>query len=134
VPTVQALYAAFAAGDVRAFLSHPADDVRAGGVWADNSAVKVGVRWLTAYSGRDAINGFFAAARQMEIVDQQILDMMEGGRQVAVEFVLEAKLPHCGGCSYRDEEIHLWTFHEDGKVTRLRLYADTAKHIAAFRG
>ncbi|MEO8453032.1 MAG: hypothetical protein ABI647_24800 [Gemmatimonadota bacterium] len=52
-----------------------------------------------------------------------------GGNQVAVEFVLAARVPT--GNHYRDEELHLWTFNEHGQVTRLRHYTDTAKHIAA---
>ena len=133
LPTVQALYEAFSAGDVPSFLSHLADDVQ-WEQWADNRAVAAGVPWLQPYSGRDAVTGFFAAAGQMEIIELQILNMLEGGNEVAVTFVLEAKLPQCGGRSYRDEEIHLWTFDADGKVSRLRHYADTAKHIEAFRG
>jgi ketosteroid isomerase-like protein len=131
--TVQALYAAFGAGDVPAFLSHLANDVQWES-WDDNRAVADGVPWLQPYSGRDAVGGFFAAAAKMEIKDLQILNMMEGGNEVAVTFVIEAVLPECGGRSYRDEEIHLWTFDTDGKVSRLRHYVDTAKHIAAFRG
>ena len=77
---------------------------------------------------------FFAAVGEMEIVELQVLNMMEGGNEVAVTFVFEAKLPSCEGRSYRDEEIHLWTFDDDGKVARLRHYADTAKHIRAFAG
>jgi uncharacterized protein len=50
---------------------------------------------------------------------------------VAAEFVIEATPP--GGFRYRDEEMHLWTFGPDGKVTRLRHYLDTAKHIKAAR-
>jgi ketosteroid isomerase-like protein len=133
LPTVQALYQAFGTGDVATFLSHLADDVQ-WEQWPDNRAVEAGVPWLQPYSGRDAVMGFFAAAGQMEIVDLQILNMMEGGDEVAVSFVLEAKLPQCGGRSYRDEEIHLWTFNANGKVARLRHYVDTAKHIAAFQG
>jgi uncharacterized protein len=83
---------------------------------------------------RRGVGGFFAAAGQMDIVDLQILNMMEGGNEVAVSFVIEAKLPQLGGRSYRDEEIHLWTFDADGKVSRLRHYVDTAKHIEAFSG
>ena len=30
-----------------------------------------------------------------------------------------------------NEELHLWAFGAHGKVTRLRHYTDTAKHIAA---
>jgi ketosteroid isomerase-like protein len=89
---------------------------------------------LKPYKGRDAVGGFLAAAAQMEIVDLQILNIMEGGNEVAVSFVIEASLPQCGGRSYRDEEIHLWTFNAEGKVARLRHYVDTAKHIQAFRG
>ena len=133
LPTVQALYQAFGSGDVPAFLSHLADDVR-WEQWDDNRAVAAGVPWLQAYSGRDAVGGFLAAAGQMEIVELQILNMMEGGDDVAVTFVIEAKLPLCGGRSYRDEEIHLWSFNAEGKVARLRHYVDTAKHIEAFRG
>ena len=133
LPTVQALYQAFGAGDVPTFLSHLADDVE-WEQWPDNRAQAAGVPWLQHYSGRDAVGGFFAAAGQMEIVDLQILNMMEGGGEVAVSFILEARLPQCEGRAYRDEEIHLWTFNPDGKVSRLRHYVDTAKHIEAFRG
>ena len=35
---------------------------------------------------------------------------------------------------FRDEEVHLWTFNDAGKVTRLRHYTDTAKQIAAVSG
>jgi uncharacterized protein len=133
LPTVQALYLAFSAGDVPSFLNHLADDVQ-WEQWADNRAVAAGVPWMQPYSGRDSVAGFFAAVGQMEIVDLQILNMLEGGNEVAVTFIIEAKLPQCGGRSYRDEEIHLWTFDDDGKVARLRHYTDTAKHIAAFAG
>lgn len=133
LPTVQALYEAFNAGDVPSFLSHLADDVQ-WEQWADNRAVAAGVPWLQPYSSRDAVAGFFAAAGQMEIVDLKILNMLEGGNEVAVTFVIEANLPQCGGRSYRDEEVHLWTFDADGKVSRLRHYLDTAKHIEAFGG
>ena len=133
LPTVQALYEAFGSGDVPAFMSHLADDIE-WEQWPDNRAVEAGVPWLQPRSGRDAVGGFFAAAAEMEIVDLQVLNMMEGGNEVAVTFVLEAKLPKCGGRSYRDEEVHLWTFNAEGKVARMRHYVDTAKHIEAFTG
>ena len=46
----------------------------------------------------------------------------------------QGDVPAWGGGRYRDEEIHLWTFDNAGKVVRLRHYTDTAKHIAAFQG
>jgi ketosteroid isomerase-like protein len=131
--TVRSLYTAFRDGDVDAFLALIADDVT-WEAWDDNTAVAAGVPWLQPHTGRDAVGGFFAAIGEMEIVDLQVLNMMEGGNEVAVTFVIEAKLPSCGGRSYRDEEIHLWTFDGDGKVARLRHYVDTAKHIRAYTG
>jgi ketosteroid isomerase-like protein len=131
--TVQAIYEAFGKGDVPAILEMLADDVEWES-WADNSAVKAGVPWMTPRHGKAEAAKFFETAGQMEIVDLQVLSFMEGGDQVAVEFVFEARLPAWGGGHYRDEEIHLWTFDADGKVSRLRHYTDTAKHIAAFQG
>jgi uncharacterized Fe-S radical SAM superfamily protein PflX len=30
----------------------------------------------------------------------------------------------------RNQEVHLWTFDDSGKVVRMRHYVDTAKHMA----
>ena len=131
--TVQSIYEAFGKGDVPSILDVLADDVEWES-WEDNSAVKAAVPWMIPRHGKAEAAKFFETAGQMEIVDLQILAMMEGGDQVAVEFVLEARLPAWGGGHYRDEEMHLWTFNADGKVSRLRHYTDTAKHIAALQG
>jgi len=128
---VQGIYEAFGRGDVPAILAVLAEDVEWES-WDDNSAVRAGVPTMVPRHGKDEVAGFFETAGQMKITDLQIVNMMEGPNQVAVEFVLEADLPTWGGGHYRDEEIHLWTFNAEGKVTRLRHYIDTAKHIAAF--
>ena len=132
LPTVAGIYEAFGKGDVPAILAVLADDVE-WEAWESNSSVDAGVPWMTPRHGKDEVGGFFETAAQMAITDLQVLNMMEGGNTVAVELVIETDLPTFGGGHYRDEEIHLWTFGDDGKVTRLRHYTDTAKHIAAFR-
>ena len=66
----------------------------------------------------------------LHVRDFRVLSIMAGDHQVAAEFVIEADIPSTGG-HYRDEEMHLWTFNAEGKVTRLRHYTDTAKHIRA---
>jgi hypothetical protein len=53
-----------------------------------------------------------------------VLDLLASDRQVGAEVRIVTD-------SYTDEELHLWTFGDDGLVTRLRHYVDTAKHIAA---
>jgi ketosteroid isomerase-like protein len=131
--TVQSIYDAFGKGDVPTILEMLADDVEWES-WVDNSSVRAGVPWMTPLSGRENVARFFEVAGQFEMVDLQVLSFLEGGNQVAVEFVIEVRLPGWGGRSFRDEEIHLWTFDNTGKVSRLRHYTDTAKQIAAFAG
>ena len=132
VATVQGIYEAFGKGDVPAIQAVLADDVEWES-WPDNSSVKAGVPWMVPRNGKDDVVHFFEAVAQMEVVDVQVLGMMEGGNKVAVEFVIEAKVPSSGK-QFRDEEIHVWTFDDKGKVTRLRHYTDTAKQIAVFQG
>ena len=132
IATVQGIYEAFGKGDVPAIQAVLADDVEWES-WADNSSVKAGVPWMVPRHGKDDVVHFFEAVAQMEVVEVQVLGMMEGGNKVAVEFVIEAKVPSSGK-QFRDEEIHVWTFDDKGKVTRLRHYTDTAKQIAVFQG
>ena len=128
--TITKIYDAFGRGDVPAILECLADDV-AWEAWADNSAQSRGVPWLRPRKGRAGAAEFFQyVGTQMEVLDFRVLSMMAGPNQVAVEFVIEAKIASTGG-HYRDEEMHLWTFNEQGKVVRLRHYTDTAKHIRA---
>lgn len=128
--TVQAIYAAFGRGDVPAILTHLHDDV-AWESWSDNTAARAGVPWMQPRQGRAGAGEFFAAVfRDLEVRDFRVLSMMAGPSQVAVEVAIEAKVVATGRV-YRDEEIQLWTFDAVGRVTRLRHYLDTAKHIAA---
>lgn len=128
---VQAIYAAFAKGDVPAILDHLADNV-AWESWANNFAAAAGVNYMQPRKGKQGAAEFFDIVSKFRIRHFEVLNIMTGGNSVAAEFVIEAEVP--GGGVYRDEEMHLWTFNAEGKVSRLRHYADTAKHIAASRG
>ena len=130
VSSVQAVYQAFGQGDIPTILDLMADDV-AWEAWADNHAQAVGVPNLLPRRGKAGVAEFFAEVATYEFTDFQVLSFMDGGHQVAVEVALAAKLPN--GNVVADEEIHLWTFDDTGKVTRMRHYTDTAKHIAAAR-
>jgi uncharacterized protein len=127
--TVNRIYEAFGKGDIPAIINELADDVR-WEQWADNSAQKAGVPWLVARKGKDGAVEFFKIVAGFTIQDFQVLSIMGNGNQVAAEFIIEADVPATGG-HYRDEEMHLWTFNDQGKVIRLRHYTDTAKHIGA---
>jgi uncharacterized protein len=128
--TVAGIYEAFGRGDVPAILERLADDVQ-WEHWSSWTPHQAGVPWLEARSGKPGALEFFQVIGAWTIRDFQVLDLMVSGSQVAAEIVIEVELP--SGATYRDEELHLWTFDGDGKVRRFRHYVDTAKHIAAFR-
>ena len=128
--SVKQIYDAFRRGDIPAILDLLADDVEWES-WADHSGLKANIPWFRHRHGKAGAAEFFGFAAQMTIHDFQVLSIMAGGNQVAVEFVIDADVP--GGGHFRDEEMHLWTFNDAGKVIRLRHYIDTVKHIEAAR-
>lgn len=128
--TVTAIYEAFGKGDIPTILDQMAADIQWES-WADNDGQQAGVPWLQARQGKEGVLAFFQyLGTQMQITEFQVLSIMDGGQQIAVEFTIAVNLPALG-THYRDEEIHLWSFNSEGKVSRLRHYTDTAKHIAA---
>ena len=127
--TVGKIYEAFGKGDIPAILEHIAEDVR-WEAWENNYAQNADVPWLQPGTGKHRVMNFFKIVGEMKFNEFTIKSIMPGPDQVAVELVLEAVLPGTG-VVLRDEEIHLWTFNAEGKVIRMRHYADTAKHIQA---
>jgi uncharacterized protein len=131
VATVQGIYEAFGRGDIPAVLDKLSEDVRWED-WADNHGQRAGVPWMAPRSGRDGAGEFFAIVGGLEIREFSVLAVMAGGDQVAAEIVIDAETPDGG--RYRDEEVHLWTFDDAGRVARMRHYTDTAKHALAAAG
>jgi hypothetical protein len=66
----------------------------------------------------------------MEIQDFQVLDMLASDRQVVVEVQISIAMPDSG--SVTDEELHLYSLNSEGRISRMRHYADTAKQIRAY--
>lgn len=131
--TVLGIYEAFGRGDVPAILDVLAEDITWDGDWADSFAQRDDtIAYMAPRRGVNQVAEFFAAAAALTIHDFQVGDVLVGGDKVAVMVVMDASVP--SGGRYRDEEIHLWTFGADGRVTALRHYTDTAKHLAAARG
>lgn len=129
VATVNSIYEAFGKGDISAIINYLDDNVQ-WEQWADNSSQNAGVPWMKARKGKQGAFEFFNIVGELKVKDFQILSIMGNENQVAVEFVFETDVPSTGS-HFRDEELHLWTFNEHGRVIRLRHYTDTAKHIAA---
>jgi uncharacterized protein len=125
------MYEAFGRGDIPFFLDQLADDV-AWEAWDQSEAQAAGVPWLLPRKGKEGAADFFGIVGQFQIHDFRARGFMEGGNQVAVDVLIDATAP--SGKRFRDEELHLYTFDDRGKVVRMRHYVDTAKHIATAKG
>ncbi|MGE3286005.1 MAG: nuclear transport factor 2 family protein [Pseudonocardia sp.] len=129
--TVVAIYEAFARGDLAAIPDALAEDVTWED-WADNTAQNAGVAHMQRRRGPAEVAEFFALLAEWTPEEFAVLDVIGTGRQVVAEVRAGFTLPNGG--RFVEEELHLWTFDDTGKVVRFRHYLDTAKHIAAARG
>ena len=126
---VGGIYEAFGRGDIEFILDQVADDC-AWESWLDNHGQKAGIPPMTPRHGRAGVAEFFAYVATMEIQDFQVLDMLASDRQVVVEVQISIALP--GGGSVTDEELHLYSLNDAGRISRMRHYVDTAKQITAY--
>lgn len=124
IETVKAIYEAFGKGDIPFILSCLDDNVEWDSWTVENSAQKADIPWMKKRIGKDDVAEFFKVTGTMGIFQFDILSFMEGENQVTAEIVVGSKY-------FTDETLHLWTFNNEGKITRMRHYIDTAKHIAA---
>jgi ketosteroid isomerase-like protein len=88
------------------------------------------VPWLEARRGRQEAVGFFGVVANLEFHEFQVTSLLSNETEVVATVLVDATWKETG-VRMRDEEIHLWTFGADGKVTRFRHYCDTAKHMKA---
>jgi ketosteroid isomerase-like protein len=128
---IQDIYGAFGRGDVASILDHVADDCRWES-WDGHTAQRAGVAYLQPQQGPAGVADFFTEVARLQIHDFRAGDMLASATQVAVEIIIDASTP--AGGRFRDEELHVWTLDDEGRVTRMRHYVDTAKHIAASEG
>jgi ketosteroid isomerase-like protein len=122
--TAKTIYDAFSRGDVGFILSQISPNV-AWEKWADNHAQRADVPYLRELGSVEEVAGFFGEVAKLGVRFSNVIAMMSGGNRVAVEFEIETE--RFGF----EQEMHLWTFDENGKVIGFRHYLDTAKHIAA---
>ena len=112
VETVQMIYEAFGRGDVPAILDQLAEDVE----W-DLDAPSYGVPIYEPGVGRAHAQRFFGLLDDLEFARFEPTNFLAGGDQVAVTINLEVTVKATGRTA-EALEIHLWTFGEDGKVSR----------------
>lgn len=128
VPKVQAIYAAFARGDIPALLEQLSDDVE----W-EHDSVDHGVPWLKPGRGKPHVASSFATTGQaFDVKSFEVLNLLAGGDQVVAICRIDAAI-RATGKPLRDYEAHVWTFGAAGKVTRFRHVVDTHQHLLASR-
>jgi ketosteroid isomerase-like protein len=133
VEAVQQGYEAFGRGDIQGALELLAEDVRWEHHPTGNTAQDQDVPYMRFRSGREAAAGFFQDIDEdFEMHSFNPHSFLEGDGLVAavIEYDLTVKAT---GKRVHDEEIHLWEFGPDGKVTAYRHFLDTKKAIEAHR-
>jgi uncharacterized protein len=126
--TIQEIYQAFGRGDVPAILERLAEDV----AW-EHDAPDYEVPWLVPGRGKPHVLAFFGVVgSQLSISKFELKNLLEGQQQVVGVIEIEAKV-NATGKSFRDLELHLWTFAATGKVARFRHVVDTHQHWLASR-
>lgn len=127
VSTIQAVYAAFGAGDIPGVLAHLTPDVSF--TFAGASAE---VPWHGPWNGAAEIPAFFTALGGAVTFDAfEPLHFAAGAGAVAARVHLRYRV-HATGKTIDEDHVHWWTLR-DGKVSGLVHFSDTAQVIAACR-
>jgi uncharacterized protein len=126
VESVQAIYEAFGRGDVGAILDRLADDVE----W-DQDAPGYGIPIYEPGVGKEHAARFFEATQGLDFLRFEPTNFLSGGNQVAVPINVEVKVKSTG-MIVEALEIHLWTFGDDGKVSRFFHCIDRHAFVLAY--
>ena len=126
VKTTQLIYEAFGRGDIPVILDQLADDV----AW-DRDAPGYGVPIYEPGAGKAHVGRFFEALAGLEFERFEPTNFLVGGDQVAVTINVKVTVKSTGK-SVEALEIHLWTFGDDGKVTRFFHCIDRHAFVLAY--
>ncbi|MES1245515.1 MAG: nuclear transport factor 2 family protein [Acidobacteriota bacterium] len=127
--TVQQMYAAFGRGDVPAILEHLDEAVE----W-EYGGNSTDVPWLQPRHGREGAAAFFASLAELDIHRFEVKTLLEGEGVVVALIDIESTVKATGKKVGEEDEVHLWRFNSEGKVTRFRHRVDTHGHQVAWSG
>lgn len=99
----------------------------------EHDGVDHGVPRLVPGRGRDHVARFFESLSAIAFAHFEPLRFFEGDGRVAAFIRVEWKVSSTGG-RIRDLEAHLWTFDEEGNVSRFTHLAGTHQHRLAVEG
>lgn len=124
--TVRDIYAAFRRGDIPAILERLADDVE----W-EYSTTPLGVPWLERRRGRAEVPLFFAAQAGFDLHRFEPKTFLESGNIVAVLIDVDLTVTSTGRRLIEEDEVHLWHFDPQGRVSRFGHKVDSHQHWIA---
>lgn len=129
VNTVQHIYAAFQQGDIPGILDHLAEDVDWEYTMTGND-----VPWLQSHRGRDQVVRFFEALGAMEFKRFEPKTFFSNDDTVVVLLDVEIVLTDSGARIAEEDEVHIWRFNSEGRVSRFGHRLDSHRHWKAFHG
>ncbi len=92
------------------------------------------IPWLIKRHGRAGAAEFFASLSTLDIHTFVPKTFLEGPDLVVVLLELEASVKSTGKRIVEEDEVHIWYFDDENRVTRFRHRVDTQQHLAAYRG
>ncbi|HEX8737326.1 MAG TPA: nuclear transport factor 2 family protein [Pyrinomonadaceae bacterium] len=126
---VQQIYESFGRGDVPAILEHLADTVE----W-EYGVISTDVPWLQKRRGRGEVPKFFESLAEFEMQKFEPKTFLENGNVVAVLLDVEFTVKATGIRVVEEDEVHIWYFDAEGKVSRFAHKVDTYQQWAAYKG
>ena len=126
---IQRFYAAIAGGDVPGVVGAMAPDVVLEIPKGPHNAM---IPYMGTFSGLDGIGTCGALRDQTtETLEYRVLDIVAEGNRAAVTTFTHARCRETG-VDYDVEDIHHLTLSADGKITRWKIYFDSAVEATAF--
>ena len=126
---LQAMYAAFGRGDIPGVLEQLSEDVE----W-EYGIAPIDVPWLQPRRGRAGAAQFFQSLLAAEIHRFEVHAIVEGPGVAVALIDLDATVKATGCRITERNEAQVAHFDAEGKIARFRHCADTAQHLAAYRG
>ena len=129
VDKVKLIYEAFGRGDVETILAQISEDVD----W-EYGATPSDVPWMQPSRGHGGAVGFFSSLAGMEINSFAITEYLVSGDLVIALMNIDFIVKATGLRVAEENEVHIWRFNSQGKVSRIRHRADTLAHQRAIEG
>jgi hypothetical protein len=123
------IYEAFGRGDIPAILSKLSTSVD-----SEYGLISTDVPWLQNRRGHDGAGAFFASLAAVQIHRFAAKGLFENGNVVVALVDIEFTVKATGKQVVEEDEVHIWYFDEQGKVTRFRHRVDTHQHYLAYHG